>query len=145
MRGGGGGGRGGSQQTEQKTPRVRPCCWLKFRRIQVRALQQLHCTVSLINARHEAYGSAESKIKTMSEAGTKAARSHVSPCRSLLTLASRQRQRHVTSIRGHNGSFPEFSEAHTTAASIFLLHLGSSFPPLSRSLSPSDNYFSIPS
>lgn len=33
----------------------------------------------------------------------------------------------MTSVRGHNGSFPEFSEAHTPAASIFLLHFGYSF------------------
>lgn len=53
-------------------------------------------------------------------------------------------------LRGHNGSFPEFSEAHTPAASLFLLHLGYSFPTrlshnrrLFRSLA--DNYFSIPS
>lgn len=99
------------------------CCKLKFLRIQC-ARQQLHC--SLIYARHEACASAERKIKTMSEAGEKLVSGSIAatylPFDSKATT-SRDR-------RGHNGSFPEFSEAHTPAASLFLL----SHSPLPLSL-----------
>lgn len=69
MRGGGVGRRGSREAT----------CPFELRaqvsKNSVAARQQLRCAVSLINARHEAYGSIESRIKTMSEAGTKAAQS----------------------------------------------------------------------
>lgn len=150
---GGGAGRGGSRQTTWPSALL-----ARVSKNSVAVRQQPHCTVSLINARHKAYGSGESKIKTMSEAGTKAAQSrwagqqqprislqklHDSGFRTTWSRDPRHRTQWLFPriLRGSHASCISIS----SSPRLF-------FPPrlshnrrLSHSLSPSDNYFSIPS